>query len=295
MIRNSSYILLIFLMLLGVNAFAQPEKISNAIFHYQNGNLEKAKGSIDSACVDPSTINDPEAWHIKGFIYKELHKKLESASKGLTYRTVAIDAFNKSMSLDKENQRLDDNKKNLKALASTFYNDAATFLDTVNYEKAVKYFNIFKETMSVGDPDYNFDKKEIEFKLALASQYSKLYETNRKARESFLNKTKELYADVIKMDSNNVSANYNMGILYYNQAVNIIKEMDYDVDIFELSNTQDNTIVLFKESLPYMEKAYQLDPDRKETLIGLSGIYFSLNEEEKSKAFKAKVDALDKK
>ena len=42
-----------------------------------------------------------------------------------------------------------------------------------------------------------------------------------------------------------------------------------------------------------MEKAYQLNPKRKETLIGLSGIYFSLNEEEKSKEIKQKIDEID--
>ena len=85
-----------------------------------------------------------------------------------------------------------------------------------------------------------------------------------------------------------------MGILYYNQAVNLINQSDYDLDIVALNDVQDNSIKLFKESLPFMEKAYSLDPNRRETLLGLSGIYFSLNEKEKSDMFKQKLEEINK-
>ena len=85
-----------------------------------------------------------------------------------------------------------------------------------------------------------------------------------------------------------------MGILYYNQAVNLINQSDYDLDIVALNDVQDNSINLFKQSLPFMEKAYALDPNKKETLLGLSGIYFSLNEKEKSNEFKQKLEQIGK-
>jgi hypothetical protein len=56
----------------------------------------------------------------------------------------------------------------------------------------------------------------------------------------------------------------------------------------------DNCTGLFKESLPYMEKAYRLNPNRRETLIGLSGIYFSLNEEEKRQYIDNMLQDLDR-
>jgi hypothetical protein len=43
-----------------------------------------------------------------------------------------------------------------------------------------------------------------------------------------------------------------------------------------------------------MEKAYALDPKRKDTLYGLSGIYYSLNEIEKSNEFKQKLEEIKK-
>ncbi len=273
----------------GTSASAQHEKVVYAVAQVQSGEVDKAKSAIDSAVTDPVTSVDYETWYLKGYIYKELYRKYDASSRGLGYRNEAIAALKKSIQLDTAKQNLDVNRQNLRSIAGTFYNDAVSFMDTTNHAKAVQYYKLFKETMLLGDPQFNFEKRDIEFKLALATQYTKLYDTDRKRNESFFALTKDLYSEILKLDPNNVRANYNMGLLFYNQAVNIINEMDYDVDIFTLSNTQDNTIVLFKQSLPYMEKAYELDPGRKETLIGLSGIYFSLNEEEKYKFFQNKI------
>jgi len=130
--------------------------------------------------------------------------------------------------------------------------------------------------------------------LALASVYTEKFKSD-KSKAEFLNLTKATYVKVLTIDPNNISANYNMGILYYNQAVDLINQSDYDLDIVALSDIQDNSITLFKESLPFMEKAYSFDPNRKETLLGLSGIYFSLNEFEKSNQIKQKLKELEQK
>ena len=107
-----------------------------------------------------------------------------------------------------------------------------------------------------------------------------------------MEKIEALYLEVLAMDSNNVSANYNLGILYYNQAVAIIEHMDYDMALVKLYEIQEECINLFLKSLPYMRKAYELNPTRKETLIGLSGIYFSLNEIEMSEQYKQELEDL---
>ncbi|MCB0803891.1 MAG: hypothetical protein KDB74_12400, partial [Flavobacteriales bacterium] len=60
-----------------------------------------------------------------------------------------------------------------------------------------------------------------------------------------------------------------------------------------LTIIQDEIIVLFRKSLPYMKKAYDLNPTRKETLIGLQGIYFSLNDMPKSELFKKELEMLE--
>ena len=44
-----------------------------------------------------------------------------------------------------------------------------------------------------------------------------------------------------------------------------------------------------------MEKAYKIEPNRREVLYGLYSIYYSLNEIEKSNEFKRKLDEIEKK
>jgi hypothetical protein len=85
-----------------------------------------------------------------------------------------------------------------------------------------------------------------------------------------------------------------MGILYYNSAVNIIKSMDNEVDLITLDLIQNETVELFRYALPYMQKAFVLNPKRVETLTGLAGIYFSLNEFEKSEEINKQLENLKK-
>ena len=105
---------------------------------------------------------------------------------------------------------------------------------------------------------------------------------------------KGAYNRVLTVDPDNVSANYNMGILYYNQAVYLIKVTDFDIDLTTMDGLQENQIKLFKQSLPLIEKAYQLDPQKEEAVQALSGIYFGLNDYQKSQLFMEKLEQMKK-
>ena len=52
---------------------------------------------------------------------------------------------------------------------------------------------------------------------------------------------------------------------------------------------------LFKQSLPFMIKVYELDPKAEKALESLQGIYSALLDEEKANEFKQKKEALNKK
>lgn len=97
---------------------------------------------------------------------------------------------------------------------------------------------------------------------------------NDSARESLIR--------ILEADTNNYNANYQLGMYYYEAAVKIINETPYEVDLVTLDETGDEVVELFKQALPYLEKAYRLNPKKKEILSGLSALYFSLNELEKS-------------
>jgi tetratricopeptide (TPR) repeat protein len=277
------------LLLMNINAFAQNDSLSNAVKYLQSGTLDRAKIAIDAAAVHPGTAKDAQTWYYRGYIYKEISKK---SADGVKFRTEALNSFKKSMELDKDKALYEDNRANIKYIGSKFFNDAGVNLTPDNFKLALEYFEKFKECMLIYDPAMDLKSRENEFKLALSSVYTNIYDSDKKQHSSYLALIKQQLDEVIKSDPNNLIGNYNLGLFYYNQAVNIINDMDYDMDIIALSQIQDNTIVLFKEALPYMQIAYKLNPKRKETLIALQGIYFSLNEFDKSNEMKRQLEQI---
>jgi tetratricopeptide (TPR) repeat protein len=284
------------MVLFAATSFAQQERVAKALEFVEAGDYENAKTEIDAAVVNEATSVDSYAWYVKGFVYKELYKKNEKNNPLSPIRNEAIAALKKSMELDTKGENINDNKQTLKFLATTLNNDAANSINNNNPDAAQKAFEKYKETILLLEPQTDLKPKSIEFMLALASMLNQQYQSEQdsaKKEFKFLG-VKNMYQEVIKLDVNNVSANYNLGILYYNKAVNIINNLDYDMDMFALMEIQDNCVEIFKQSLPFMEKALELDPNRVETLRGLEGIYISLNDFEKSNAIRAKLDALGK-
>jgi lipopolysaccharide biosynthesis regulator YciM len=183
-------------------------------------------------------------------------------------------------------------RQNLRYLAETIYNHAAVSFTTTSYPIAMSNYSKYKEVLNYAYPSTDFKEKDIMFHLALANTFSKIAEEDSASAEMYIKKAKENYEKVLSLDSSNVSANYNIGIIYYNRGVDIVNNMDYSLDLEQLNQIQDQVIELFKKSLPYMKKAYDLDPQKKETLIGLQGIYYSLNDTPKSEAFKKELELL---
>lgn len=284
------------MMLFAAASFAQQERIAKALEFVEAGDFEKAKTEIDAAVLNEATSSDSYAWYVKGFVYKELYKKNEKNNPLSPLRNEAIAALKKSMELDTTGENLNDNKQTLKFLATTLNNDAANSINNNNPDAAQKAFEKYKEAMLLLDPQTDLKPKSIEFKLALASMLNNQYQAEQDSaiKEFKFLGVKNMYQEVLKLDANNISANYNLGSLFYNKAVNIINNLDYDMDMFALMEIQENCVTIFKQSLPFMEKALELDPNRIETLRGLEGIYISLNEFEKSNAIRARLDALGK-
>jgi hypothetical protein len=77
-----------------------------------------------------------------------------------------------------------------------------------------------------------------------------------------------------------------MAINLYNEGARNIELLDNEAQIPTLVKVQAISIELFKEALPFMLKAHELNPEREETLKGLRGIYLSLNDEEEANIYR---------
>ncbi len=241
---------------------------------------------------EPGSDKDPECWYLSGFVYKEMYKRYENTNVKSQYRITALNAFKTSIVLDTVSARIQSTRDNVKYLASRFYNDAVSTLDTVNHQTSLNCYLLYRQAAVLADPKIDILKKDIEFYLALASTYNTIYIMDKKKNAPYFDSTRITYARVLTWDPNNYTANYNLGLLYWNKGVDLMYDIDYDDSLGMVFDVQDHSVELFKQSLPFAEKAYEMEPKREETLIVLSGIYYSLNEFEKSKKYQEMLDKL---
>ncbi|HXA01519.1 MAG TPA: tetratricopeptide repeat protein [Cytophagaceae bacterium] len=151
-----------------------------------------------------------------------------------------------------------------------------------------------KELANILTQEIPKEPGNTDYLVLLGITYEKLMAEDSVKKKEYLIKAGESYSKALKIEPDNLKANYNLGLLYYNQAVDKINVLPLDTDLIALEDIQQECKDLFKQALPFMEKAYQLNPRNKETLIGLSGIYFSLHDIENSNRIKTELNFLEK-
>ncbi len=290
-------IAVVLLLMVPIGLRAQLDPVSLALRAYQAGDLPKAQELIEIAVDDDNFNKITKTWYFRGYIYKDLYKQAkegQSKKQSFEYRDASVESFRTTVELEPQGELVEDCNNSLKYLSSTIYNDAAFALDTNNFEDAQRLYDQYQDITTVTNPEMDLTQRTIEFKLYKANKYSALFDaaSTEEDKEKYSQKVTEVYKEVLSLDSNNISANYNLAIHFYNQGVNIIENMDYDTDFETLFAIQAQVMELFGAALPYMKKAYQLNPKRKETLVGLSGIYFGLNDIEKSEYYQEELKKL---
>lgn len=286
------YIALLVLCTQSLSLFGQ-DKLTNAVYKLKKGELEKAKELVDAASEDSLFVDRAATWYYKGYIYKDLFKRDEADNKQSPYRDQSVEFYKKGFEMEPEGTYAKSIANGLKYLAQTYYNHSATSFGPETYTEALANYEKYKATIRIVEPDADFISKDINFHLAMASTYGKIASEDSANSKIYLEKAKELYKSILDIDSNNVSANYNLGILYYNEGVEIVTNMNYDLDLFELEMLQEQMVQLFRQSLPFMKKAYDLNPKRRETIEGLQGIYISLNDFQQSQIYKKQLESLN--
>ncbi len=90
-------------------------------------------------------------------------------------------------------------------------------------------------------------------------------------------------------------ANYKQGIAYYNKGVDIITKAQPAETVGSTEKLPDDAKAQFNTALPFLEKAYTLNPKNEKILLALQGTYFALADYTKSDSFKKELDTLKKK
>lgn len=269
--------------------FAQPQETLDAYRAYQQKDYTTAATLIDQAVLSEEGKNDAMTWHIRGFIYKDIFNQIDQKNRDSENREIAVSAFMKSLDLDKKSEYTENSLRSMRYLASSFYNDAVLVMREIDKESidlSEKYYLRYKEIAKISDPETDLAERDITYYKALATSNRKIYEQDREANKDYLYHALDNYRYVLKLDPDNYGANYNSAINLYNEGAYGIEKIDAEAQIPAIVQVQAVSIELFRDALPFMLKAFEQDSTRKETLIGLRGIYLSLNNIEEANKYR---------
>lgn len=283
----------IFVLLLGIASGAMAQShddlIQKAYLLYNNDkDYEAARENIDAAIQTKKGAQSPLAWHIRGFIYKDIYAKKERNSKMSAARDRAVESFKTSMKLDVQEEFLQTNQKALIYLSKSYWNDASDIIDArekPSVDSAVDFFNSFKDIYLLVYPDSSITDKEVQVNLALATAHRKIYESNRELNKEHWAHSNKYLLNVLDLDPLNWDANYSLGVSYYNKgAFNLERLPDIEA-IVDLSRVQGESMQSIQGALSFMLKAYEIDSARIESIKGLKWITYNLHQYPESEKY----------
>lgn len=277
--------------LVAVSVAAQDGLLGQANEKYREGDLRAARSLVDQAVKQPELVRSAEVWVLRGFIYKDLYKAAAEGSQAGILRDEAMASLYTAVSIDSARQYEQSSAPAYYFLAKTVYNDAVHALEALEPDRAETFYAKYREALLRMAPDTNLTGQEIGFGNALGTVYVKLFTRDREQLKWY-EKAVGAYKGVLALDSSNYGANYNLATLYYNRGVYNIQQISPENDIPSLQQIQVASREFFTLALPYMLKAHRMKPDRKETILGLEGIHYSLQDEEQSRHYRMLYEEL---
>lgn len=110
------------------------------------------------------------------------------------------------------------------------------------------------------------------------------------AYDGYIAAAEKSYTKAVELDGENFDAVYNLGALYFNQAVKMNEAANLidDTKKFEAARAEADKV--FERALPILEKAYSINPDDKGVLISLKQLYYRKMVDDP--AYKTKYDEI---
>ncbi len=241
---------------------------------YKSGNNNKAKHYYSRLAILPAEQlnSNLESYPYAFVIYSDILSKENKHNK-------AIDVINKALSVWPQDKKL--------AIAEIkiYQNAGKTDELTAKYEKAI-----------VNDPE------NVELMIALSEKYDIIYQGFMKNND-MINATKyreeaaETYKRAIALKPSDrqqlYNLHYNLGILYYNPAVDLYQKYTKTKDEQGRKKIEEQYIPLFKKAISAFEDAYQLNSTNKELIDMMTRIYLILEDMDKASEMKEKYKSLE--
>jgi tetratricopeptide (TPR) repeat protein len=128
--------------------------------------------------------------------------------------------------------------------------------------------------------------------LAFAKDSSGGTKAQTAKQEEYLTKAEENYRRAIDLKPDYFEAFYNLGALFFNQAAELMNNANSFKNDTEFKYHKLRADDKLKQALPYLEKALELSPGDKNTLVSLKQIYIRMGDTEKYKKVKSALDKI---
>ncbi len=182
----------------------------------------------------------------------------------------------------------------LKEARQKFPNNQTLVTDEVNvYLKKDQHAEAMKalEVAIQGEPN----NASLHFALGFVNDRlaAKEIDTNPKgsdAYDGYIAAAEKSYSRSVELDGQNFDAIYNLGALYFNQAVKMQEAANMIDDTKKYEAAKAEADKVFEKALPILEKAYTLNGDDKGVLISLKQLYYRKMVEDES--YKSKYDEI---
>lgn len=284
--KNLLYILFVCFITIPLSSQSQvKDKIEKAYTLYNAGELKKAAVVIDDVVASPEGSKNKVAWHIRGFIYKDIYVKFEQNDIHSNAREQAIVSHKNCIENDLEETLQEQSRKAIRYLSISFFNDAIEVIeqrDPKNIDAADKLYYKFKDITLYLFPDSVLKDKDIEFFLAMSTANRKIYERDRSANDEHFEISNDYLDKVLEIDPDNWDANYSKSVAHYNKGAYNLDKLPEAQGITDIYRIEAESMRSIQIALPFMFRAFQINPEKIEAVKGLKTIYHNLDREQES-------------
>ncbi len=253
---------------------------------------EIAISLMDSAITNcPEQANNEVNWYNLSLFYKTYYK----STKEYNLRDKMLESILIAKKLDINKELKAPITSYLKTLAGYYYKDAAKIIEDTssNFEGALLNYSKYKQIKQLSNPYLDFTKEDTEFYNILAARNYTKYQNSKLSNSNNLDSAIYYYKKSLELDSSKAGTYNEIGLIYFNSAVDIIENLDEEADFMEAMQADDQKADLAAKGLPYFKKALALDPENINILYGIAGCYDILNFKEESKHYLSLVKEKD--
>jgi len=155
---------------------------------------------------------------------------------------------------------------------------------------------MMKETKGLLDTLIKISPNDPKLYFAFGGAYEAYANDSTKSqadRDTSFNNAAKSYKRAIELKPDYFDAVYEIGALYFNDGIKLYLDADKmvnDMDKYNLMKTKFEQ--RWKDALPYLERAQQLMPNDRQTLISLKQLYARTSQMDKLKAVNEKLQSL---